>query len=86
MNPISADARMKLAASMQLLGDDASAQKEIERVLSSDPQNVEAMLQLGLFHAKRGDVPEAGRWLNQVLEKQPENALASRTLRELEGR
>jgi hypothetical protein len=63
-------------------------------VLERDPDNVEFALRLGLLHAeragraptaesRRGAVAEAERWLRQVLEAQPENAVASRALASL---
>jgi tetratricopeptide (TPR) repeat protein len=91
LQPESAPARGKLALALQLMGDYPAADRELRKVLDKDPENVEFMLRLGLLHAERhlraSQAPErekaaseASRWLRKVLEAQPDNALASRTL------
>jgi tetratricopeptide (TPR) repeat protein len=96
LQPDSVPAHGKLALALQLLGDYPAADRELRRVLDKDPENVEFMLRLGLLHAERHlratqaserqrASEEASRWLRKVLELQPENALASRTLESLKG-
>ncbi|MBF5041017.1 tetratricopeptide repeat protein [Aggregicoccus sp. 17bor-14] len=86
----------KLALVLQLEGDWKGADRELHAVLDGDPENVEFALRLGLLHAERaGKTPEpaarraaqaeAEKWLRQVLEAQPENAVASRALASLRG-
>ena len=86
--------RGKLALVLQLEGDWAGAERELTRVMDRDPENVEFALRLGLLlgeQARQSSRPEvrreasrkAERWLLQVLEAQPENAVASRALQQL---
>ncbi|HET9450237.1 MAG TPA: tetratricopeptide repeat protein, partial [Aggregicoccus sp.] len=94
LQPESPAARGKLALVLQLEGDWAGAERELRAVLSRDPENVEFALRLGLLHteragraatepARRSASEEAQRWLRQVLQAQPENAVASRALASL---
>ncbi len=94
LQPEAPAARGKLALVLQLEGDWAGAERELRAVMERDPENVEFALRLGLLHTERaGKAPseparrsareEAERWLRQVLEAQPENAVASRALASL---
>ena len=96
MQPDALAARGKLSLVLQLMGDYPAAARELEYVLAKDPNNVEFMLRLGLLHADRRNhtsrpeeraraTEEATRWLRKVLEAQPENVVASRTLESLRG-
>lgn len=86
--------KAKLALVLQLQGDFPAADRQLRRILSLDPHHLEAKLRLGLLHLERREkareqkekdqaASEARRWLNEVLEAQPENALASRALERL---
>ncbi len=88
--------RGKLALVRQLEGDWASAERELMAVVGRDPENLEFTLRLGLLfteQTKQSSRPEerreatgkAERWLRKVLEKQPENAVASRALQQLKS-
>jgi tetratricopeptide (TPR) repeat protein len=94
LQPDAVAARGKLSLALQLMGDYPAAARELEHVLAKDPNNVEFMLRLGLLHADRYHhasrpeertraAEEAARWLRKVLEAQPENVVASRTLESL---
>ncbi len=91
LEPHSAQARGRLATALMLSGDFPGAARELERVLEREPENVEFQLRLGLLHAERHHAARsaqersaakaaAQKWLRQVLEAQPDNALASRAL------
>jgi tetratricopeptide (TPR) repeat protein len=84
-------ARGKLAMVFQLEGNWPAADRELKAELSQRPDNLEAVLRLGLLHTEKylkvkpvaerqAAQAEASRWLEKVLEEQPENALASRAL------
>jgi tetratricopeptide (TPR) repeat protein len=95
--PDSPAAHGKLALVHQLDGNWPAADKELRAVLDKDPENLEFMLRLGVLHTERfakSKSPserdqasvEATRWLEKVLEAQPENAIASRALARLKIR
>ncbi|HEY0882208.1 MAG TPA: tetratricopeptide repeat protein [Archangium sp.] len=95
--PESIPARGKLALVHQLEGNWPAADKELKAVMDRDPENLEFMLRLGVLHTERftkakGDAEkdqaatEATKWLQKVLEAQPENAIASRALARLKLR
>jgi tetratricopeptide (TPR) repeat protein len=84
-------ARGKLALVHQLESNWPAADRELKAELARNPENLEATLRLGLLHAekylkvkaaaeKQTARAEATKYLEQVLEQQPENALASRAL------
>lgn len=83
--------RGKLALVYQLETNWPAADRELKAELEQRPDNLEAVLRLGLLHTekylkvktlteKQAAQNEASKWLEQVLEAQPENALASRAL------
>jgi len=83
--------RGKLALVYQLESNWPAADRELKAELEQRPDNLEATLRLGLLHTekylkvktaaeKQAAQTEAAKWLEQVLETQPENALASRAL------
>lgn len=95
--PADSAARGKLALVLQLEGDYAGADRALRAVLDREPDNVEFMLRLGVLHTERFTrarsatereqaATEAGKWLEKVLEAQPENALASRALERVRRR
>ncbi|HVE84018.1 MAG TPA: tetratricopeptide repeat protein [Myxococcales bacterium] len=97
LQPDSTSARGKLAAALQLNGELAAADRELRAALHLDPESVELQLRLGLLHAERSlratrdderrqAAQEAERWLRKVLDAQPENAVASRTLETLKAK
>lgn len=84
-------ARGKLALVFQLEGNWVAADRELKGELAQRPDNLEAVLRLGLLHTEKflkaksqpdkdAARAEAARWLEKVLDQQPENALASRAL------
>ncbi|PZR09868.1 MAG: hypothetical protein DI536_21295 [Archangium gephyra] len=90
-------ARGKLALVYQLDGNWPAAARELQAVLDRDPDNVEFQLRMGVLHterftkartdAEKNDASsEASKWLQKVLEQQPENAIASRALERLKVR
>ena len=94
LSPESTPAHGKLALVHQLEGDWPAADRELHAVLDREPENLEFVLRLGLLHAEhafkaksakeRSEArAEASKWLDKVLEAQPENALASRALEKL---
>lgn len=97
LEPDAPASRGKLALVYQLDGDWAAAERELRAVVDADPKNLEFVLRLGVLqaeHFSRARSPaeretarqEAQRWLRQVLEAQPENALASRALERVSAR
>ena len=95
--PESAAAHGKLALVYQLDGNWPAADKELRVVLDKDPENLEFILRLGVLHTERfakarsptekdQASAEATKWLQKVLEAQPENAIASRALERLKIR
>jgi tetratricopeptide (TPR) repeat protein len=91
LRPESWFARGKLAMVFQLEGNWPAADRELKAELTQRPDNLEAALRLGLLHTEKylkvkpaaerqAASAEAARWLEKVLEQQPENALASRAL------
>lgn len=97
LEPEASAPRGKLALVFQLEGDWPGADRELRRVVEKEPENVEFILRLGTLHAERylkSKVPserkaageEARKWLTQVLDAQPENALASRALETIKDR
>ncbi|MCA2979595.1 MAG: tetratricopeptide repeat protein [Myxococcaceae bacterium] len=84
-------ARGKLALVYQLEANWPAADRELKAELARNPENLEATLRLGLLHTdkflkaklaadRQVARVEAAKYLEQVLEQQPENALASRAL------
>lgn len=97
LSPENPSARGKLALVYQLDGNWPAAAKELQAVLDRDPENLEFMLRLGVLHterftkartdAEKSDASgEASKWLQKVLDQQPENAIASRALERLKVR
>ena len=97
LQPQSTPGHGKLAAALQLSGDLAEADRELRAALALEPESLEFQLRLGLLHAERSlkarseeerrqASQEAERWLRKVLDAQPENALASRTLETLKAK
>ncbi len=95
--PDSPGAHGKLALVYQLEGDFPAADRELHVVVDKDPDNTEFLLRLGVLHterftkAKSADErkqasAEAAKWLAKVLEKQPDNAIASRALETVNAR
>jgi tetratricopeptide (TPR) repeat protein len=91
LRPEDPAARGKLALVYQLEGDWPAADRELKAVLAREPDNLEFTLRLGVLHTERFTraktsaereeaAKEAARWLEKVLEAQPENAIASRAL------
>jgi len=91
LEPENTNAHGKLALVYQLDGNWPAADRELKTVVDREPENVEFMLRLGVLHTERftkaktpGEkkeaTAEAAKWLEKVLEAQPENALASRAL------
>lgn len=91
LEPANWASRGKLALVHQLEGNWSGADRELRAELELRPDNLEAVLRLGLLHTekylksksaqdKQAAQTEASRWLEKVLEEQPENALASRAL------
>ncbi|MDY7230649.1 tetratricopeptide repeat protein [Hyalangium rubrum] len=96
LQPDSVPARGKLALVYQLEGDYPAAERELRRVVEKDPENVEFTLRLGLLFTERAlqarrpedrrtASEEAEKWLQKVLEAQPDNAMASRALQQLKA-
>ncbi len=92
--PDSLAARGKLALVHQLEKNWPAADRELRLVVDKDPENLEFVLRLGVLHTERflatrapaeraEAAKEATKWLEKVLEAQPENALASRALERL---
>ena len=91
LRPEDPAARGKLALVYQLEGDWPAADRELRVVVDKEPENLEFALRLGVLHTERFTKAktaaereqasrEASKWLKQVLEAQPENAIASRAL------
>jgi len=81
----------------QLDGNWPGADRELKSVIDREPENVEFMLRLGVLHTerftkaksaseKKEASTEAAKWLEKVLDAQPENALASRALERIKQR
>jgi tetratricopeptide (TPR) repeat protein len=84
----------KLALVYQLEKNWPAADRELHVIVDKDEENLEFVLRLGVLHterflAARGATEraeaskEAQKWLQKVLDAQPENALASRALERL---
>ncbi len=97
LEPDEADAHTKLAAVQQLEGDFPAADKELKHVHDKEPDNMAVVLQLGLLHTdwylkakapqeRKAAEGEARKWLDQVLSAQPDNAIASAALEQLQGK
>lgn len=95
--PESIAARGKLALVYQLEGDFPAADRELHAVVDRDENNTEFLLRLGVLHTERFTKAktaeerklasaEAAKWLSKVLEKQPDNAIASRALETVNAR
>ncbi len=95
--PDSVAAHGKLALVYQLEGDWPAADRELHLVVDKDPDNAEFILRLGVLHTERFTKAktaeerktasaEAAKWLQKVLEKQPDNAIASRALETVNAR
>lgn len=87
----------KLALVYQLEANWPAADRELHAVLDADPENLEFVLRLGVLHTERftkarapadrdAAATEARKWLQKVLDAQPENAIASRALERLNAR
>lgn len=96
LQPDAVPPRGKLALVYQLEGDYPAAERELRRVVEKDPENLEFVLRLGLLFteqaqrartadSRRTASQEAEKWLQKVLEAQPDNALASRALQQLKA-
>lgn len=97
LRPDDPAARGKLALVFQLDGDWPAADRELKAIIEKDPENLEFALRLGVLHterftkaktsAEREDAAkEAAKWLQKVLDAQPENAIASRALERVKAR
>jgi tetratricopeptide (TPR) repeat protein len=97
LRPDDVAARGKLALVYQLEGDWPAADQELRRVMDQQPDNLEFALRLGVLHTERFTkaktaaekeqaAQEASKWLKQVLDAQPENAIASRALERVKAR
>jgi tetratricopeptide (TPR) repeat protein len=95
--PDEAPAHGKLALVYQLEGDWPAADRELHLVVDKDPDNTEFVLRLGVLHTERftrartseertAASAEAIKWLAKVLERQPDNAIASRALETVNAR
>ena len=93
--PGNAPVRAKLALALQLEGDVLGADRALKQASELDPENLEYLARLGLLHAERfhratrpderkAARDEAVRYLQEVLKRQPENAIASRTLQSVQ--
>ncbi len=91
LEPENSNAQGKLALIYQLDGNWPAADRELKSILDREPENVEFWLRLGVLHTERftkakGTAErqeastEAVKWLEKVIDAQPENALASRAL------
>lgn len=89
--------RGKLALVFQLQQQWAAAEKQLERILETEPKSVEFKLRMGILHTehfrkastaaeRKSASGKAARWLEQVLAEQPENAVASRALETVKAR
>jgi Flp pilus assembly protein TadD len=94
LRPDDVSAHGKLALVYQLEKNWPAADRELHVVVDKDEENLEFALRLGVLHtehflAARGSTEradaakEAQKWLQKVLDAQPENALASRALERL---
>lgn len=92
--PEDPSAHGKLALVLQLLEDWPAAERELQGIVDRDPENLEYVLRLGVLHAehalkarepseRKRAATDARKWLGQVLDKQPENAIASRAMERL---
>lgn len=97
LRPEDPSARGKLALVHQLEGDWPAADRQLRLVLDQEPENLEFALRLGILHTERYTKAktkaerdqagtEAEKWLKQVLDAQPENAIASRALERVRAR
>lgn len=97
LRPDDVAARGKLALVFQLEGDWPAADRELKAVMDKEPENLEFALRLGVLHTERFTkaktaaekekaAEEAAKWLQQVLDAQPENAIASRALERVKQR
>jgi tetratricopeptide (TPR) repeat protein len=92
LSPQDVGLRLKHAGALQASKDYPGAERELLTAYRTDETNVETALRLGLLFIDRldrsvDDGPkrvalrnQAKRWLEQVLQSQPENAVASRGL------
>ncbi len=91
LDPTSWPARGKLALVYQLESNWPGADRELKAEVELHPDNLEAVLRLGLLHTEKFlkakqqaertvAKVEAGKWLEKVLEQQPDNVMASRAL------
>ncbi len=97
LQPDAAAPRGKLALVLQMSGDWAGAERQLREVLRRAPEDVEFMLRMGMLLAEKSEKvggpeerkatrEEALSWLRKVLERQPDNALASRAVDGLKSR
>lgn len=94
LQPDAVPPKGKLALTMELSGDYAGASRVLHEVVDKDPDNLEFLLRLGLVETERSKhaatAPEkqaaredAEHFLNEVLKRQPDNAIASRALQDV---
>jgi tetratricopeptide (TPR) repeat protein len=94
LQPENLGARFKLATALQLDGDLGGAEHILQDALVRAPHSVDVLLRLGLLNmdlrakastadAKRRAASEAARYLTQVVQAQPQNAIAARALQAL---
>jgi Flp pilus assembly protein TadD len=97
LSPKDLGSRGKLALVYQLEKNWSEAAKHLEMAITPEDQNVEFMLRLGILHTEHflqsttkierdAASLEAQKWLEKVLNEQPENALASRALERVKQR
>lgn len=97
LEPDNLNARGKLALIYQLDGNWSAADRELTGIVEREPDNLEYMLRLALLHTerftkakaapeKKDAAAQATKWLEKVLDAQPENALASRALERVKSR
>ncbi len=84
-NPDDANSRYNLAIAYKLADQDDLAVKEFSRVAELQPDFSDAHYELGLLHAKRGRMGEAGTALARAAELDPEDERITRALKRLKS-
>ena len=74
------EARINLGVALMLKGELDDAKHEFEGVLSNDPHNVPALLNLATLHVKEGHTAQAIFNFDRLLEIDPDNADGKREL------
>ena len=83
--PYRMDHRVNFAAGLSHQNRDQEALEQIEFVLEHQPENLEALLNMGVLMHKKGEIDRALVYLEKVVGRDPSNSLANKILDDIQA-